>query len=175
MPDVLTREEFASAIQYMRNLEGVDDAGDPIKLVLPYDIMPMGIAGGSDDATCVDGMPGTTYQWNPPEYLEYPDLQIYVSPKPTWLMVLNAFEQAYIQRRKTELCDFLRDDCRYRITLAYGETDPLDEIFARLSGNQDGDADRDMLRIKYAAAKASVMATTTRAEVDALDISNWFA
>ena len=175
MPDItaITREEFAEAIQYLRSLSGYDADGFPIKLTLPYDMLPMDAPGGNNDPVWEDAW--DNYQWNPPEYSDYTESQPGVSSKPSWATILDAVEKAYVQRRKTELCDFLRVECRSRITSAYGETDPLDEIFARLSGNQAGDADRDMLRIRYAVAKASVMAATTRAEVDALDLSDWFA
>ena len=102
----------------------------------------------------------------------------YDRSKPSWLKMLAAERRALLRLRKADAMQALRREGRRRITAAYappGEPGTFsfeDETAVRLRGENTPaqDADRERLRGRYRALKARIEATSTEAQLLAIDV-----
>ena len=72
------------------------------------------------------------YDWNPPADLSFSDPDPEASPKPTWAELIEAAGHAERDDLVTLHIEALRQECRTRITKAYGESSIEEEILKRL-------------------------------------------
>ena len=127
MPDriLFTSEEFATGIQYLRSLDGLDEDGYPRKLTLPGGIMPM---NGSQSVWWED-------LWN--NYIWNPYGQDDVSSKPPWYRIVWAVEQGKIANLRKQILRHFDLETERRISLGYGKTSPQAETFFPATGKRD--------------------------------------
>ena len=145
----MTLEQFSIGIEQLVS-EG---------LVLPHGIFPGSYPGGVAEAVCTSWARWRAYEWNPPEFVpvgprllkEYGDTDSGASPKPSWQDIRAAWERAALVRGRDRAAAMLREECRARITAAYGERSIEDEILLRLRAGHTAaqDAERDRLRARY--------------------------
>ena len=181
MNNTLSLDELQDAIAYLRSIEGVDDLGEPLGLILPYNKFPGSFRGGVIPLTVREKW--EAYRWNPPEFLpDYTESQEGASSKPPYEVIEDAIEPGYLLRVKPRLVAEASRECRRRITAAYGESTTEDEGFSRLQALEAGaapdlvakvaagNAERDRLRSRFKALKGNVEAATSKDALDAIDI-----
>ena len=96
----------------------------------------------------------------------------YDRAKPSWLKMLAAERRALLKHRKADRLQALRGEGQRRITAAYGAATFEEETALRLRGENapQQDAERERLRGRYRALKARVEATSTEAQLLAIDV-----
>ena len=158
---ILTGNEFAIGIQYLRSLTGIDEDGYPRKLTLPGGIMPM---NGSQNVWWAD-------LWN--NYIWNPYGQADVSAKPAWVTVVNAVEQGKIANLRKQIIRHFDNETERRISLGYGKTNFQAETFFRQRASEAsasaadkaklaaGNIERDRLRTRFAAIETWINGLTT--------------
>ena len=126
-------------------------------VVLPWGYWPGSYPGGTYPFATSEEW--DSYDWNPPEFMQGPDFPSEpdqrASDKPTWDQIMAAGEAAIARQDRDRAFDDLREECRSRITLAYGEATSEDEVFLRLRNRQtlEQDAERERLLEVYAGLK----------------------
>ena len=157
---MMTPNELADAIQYLKNRTGNDEDGFPLKLVLPYGVFPGARPGGVLYLNTVENW--TRYQWNPPQFSEHTQSQDDVSAKPTWKMIVDAVDAVRIQqfeKYRGNAVEDLRLFTRQRICARiYMAHDIEDEIMNRAAGNYTTaqDTHRDAVIVVHGISKAAI-------------------
>ena len=127
--------DIQRAIQYMESTQG---------LVLPYGLLPGTYAGGID--SMFDEEMWAIYQWESPagsEGLEPGDM----SSKPSWYDIVVATSRAEQADLRRDITKELNAKANRSINIAYGTTNNTDEIFMRLSNEQDEANDEERIRL----------------------------
>ena len=99
-------------------------------LILPFGFPVGGYAGGV--RPIVGQAEWDAYGWNPPEYLSFSAPDPEASPKPTWEELIEAAGPQSATTSWPRRIEALRQECRTRITKAYGKQTIEEEILKRL-------------------------------------------
>lgn len=150
-------------------------------LLLPHDILPGSFPGGID--LDFDETRWLAYQWNPPEGLAefYPAADPAASPKPTWTQLVEADAAGRLVELRAGKQRAVDKQERERICAAYGAASLEEEILYRLrkAGTPEivaQNAERNRLRARGNALRASVRAAADIAALEAIDPAanaNW--
>lgn len=180
-----------SHAEFARALDTLESEG----AVWPHGVRPMtravqhpGEAGGHVE-TVEDRFPRTAAEWdaypyNPPGDMaaipEFRAVDPDATAKPTYAALRAAQARATADGRDDALLR-LSDECRRRISAAYGASDWADEIERRLAARHTAaqDAERDRLRTRHAAVKAWILdparTAPELAAFDPTDAAHWAA
>ena len=137
-------------------------------LTLPYNSTPL-----FEDGALVTERMWNAKQWNPPDQHGHAvdeKSDPYASRKPTWEDLVAAFQERQLGDDRAEALAFLQSEARRHISVAYGASSAMDEVWRRLRGETtpEMDAERERLRVRYRIVKAALEAAGSIAELEDL-------
>lgn len=145
-------------------------------LILPFGFPVGGYAGGV--RSIVGQAEWDAYGWNPPEYLSFSEPDPEASLKPTWAELIEASGAAERDDLVALHIEALRQECRTRITKAYGEETIEEEILRRLGDAPvaAGDQSRRLLISRFRELRLWIevgASLTDLSGFDATDDTHW--